>query len=83
MLSNHIQDLVTAVKAKPNSEWKNRTVSHLQNALATCKMLEDDEAQAIGIKRPGAALKHQSDGQCTCLEGAIDATCPQHGMKTS
>lgn len=84
MLSNHTQDLITAAKAKPNGLWRNKAVSALQSALAAFKMLEDDEAQAIGIKRPGAAanglVAQNIEQSCNvCPAGAIDKSCPVHG----
>lgn len=89
MISNHIEDLITAEQAHPNSLWRNKTVSHLQNALATSKMEEADVERAKALKRltgpANGQLGHVSNGSavCICPVGAVDAKCLVHNSPST
>lgn len=85
MLSNHIEDLITAAKAKPNSIWRNKGISRLQDALAAFKMDEMGNATVL----PAEALKSAVNAQpghvlagpslCTCSPGMVNTMCRVHG----
>lgn len=64
----HVEDLIAAVKALPNSYEKNKMNSHLQDVRAWAKMHSLRYEQA----------PHPAEN-CICIEGAVDAGCPVHG----
>lgn len=85
MISNHIEDLIVAAKAKPNSVWRNKTVSALLTALAAAKMDEMDTESALSIKRQ-ESVSAQATGHvptagdmCTCSPGMVNTMCRVHG----
>lgn len=79
MISDHIQDIITAMKAMPNSLHRNKAVSHAEDSLAHMLVLEMElypDRVVEGHTRP---LNGLVGGVCICPDGAIDKTCPVHG----
>lgn len=86
MISDHIRDLITAVKSNPNGINRNKAVSHLEDALAHCVVMEMDRNKTSIPIDPTADLLKQfmtlgRDELCICPDGALDVTCPIHGSK--
>ena len=56
-------------------KWMNRTLSHLDNAFASSKLIVRDGSLAA---TPEASALSET---CICPTGAVDNTCPIHGQK--
>lgn len=83
-LKNHIEDLITAYKAKPNSEWRNKVVSHLKDAYASAVVEEmkdpaaKSDAEVDSLLASGGVPPPRAAG-CTCPgPGVVDHACPIH-----
>lgn len=48
MLSHHIEDMITAIKAKPNGLHRNKALSHAQDMLAHVQLMEMEEGVIEG-----------------------------------
>lgn len=83
MISNHVEDIITAVKAKPNSLWKNKALSHAHDMLAALKMLEAEEYAHQNPSGHTEPLNAPKPRFCTCPEGGVYTTCPVHGGNKS
>lgn len=80
MISDHIKDVITAVKANPNGINRNKAVSHLEDALAHCLVMEYNVGDDATLRQRSNAI--DIPGRvCICPEGAVDATCPVDGFK--
>lgn len=57
-------------------KWMNRTLSHLDNAYAAAGL----------IIHPGTLADtpeaEKANTACICPPGALDKTCPMHGVKS-
>jgi hypothetical protein len=73
-LSHHIEDLITAYKSTPTSEWRNRVIGHLRNAQAASNMI-DDQHTDFNLKYDSRALERV----CSCSPGVLDNACYLHG----
>jgi hypothetical protein len=80
-LSNHISDLITAYKAMPNGERRNKIISHLKDAEAHGKLLEledprlksaADEASLFASGEGGGVAPSTS---CICKPGLRRSSC--------
>ena len=58
-----------------DAKWTNRTMSHLDNAFASSKLMVREGSIAAS---PEASVHN---GTCSCPQGAVDSTCPVHGQK--
>ena len=88
-LPNHIQDLITATKAMPNSLERNKIVSHLEDAKAHAIALDHrlDKAppptDADAPKGDPFQLRRGPQKSCICPNGEMgpyEANCPVHGL---
>lgn len=75
MIAGHIEDLITAAKALPNSLNRNKIISHLEDARAHAQVLELDYK---GDYKHAPA--RASVATCTCPQYpyAQDFNCPVH-----
>lgn len=82
MISDHIKDIITAVKALPNSLERNKTVSHLEDARVWMHSIEFKEGNRYGVPPTQRKdLEAEDLGlRCSCPEGAVDSHCPIHGL---
>jgi hypothetical protein len=76
MLSSHIEDIITAIKAMPNSLWRNKALSHAHDALAAIVMLETTMYASGVLNKHTEALNGQV---CICRPGIVDNKCLVHG----
>lgn len=77
-LKNHIEDLITAYKAKPNSEWRNKVVSHLKDAYAAA-VVEEQKDPAFRSDQDINSLEKVASQSCTCPHpGVHSKSCPIH-----
>jgi hypothetical protein len=93
MLSSHIEDIITAIKAMPNSLWRNKALSHAHNALAAIVMLEttmyasgssNGHTEPLNALETAEAIKRAVNGlkaNCICRPGIVDSKCPTHGNR--
>lgn len=81
MIADHIEDLITATKALPNSLHRNKIVSHLEDAKAHAIAL-DIKIDIREIQEPspfdGKSALDYARG-CICHKGMTDKQCPIHG----
>lgn len=84
MISNHIEDVIVALTTMRNGMHKNKAISHLQDALAHARLMEQDEQaeQSTDVPIAPAPIVGLESSQCICPEGAMDARCPVHGRLT-
>jgi hypothetical protein len=68
-----ISSMKKAVGVDP--KWMNRTLSHLDNAFASSKLIIREGSLADS---PEAQVHSET---CSCPTGAVDRTCPVHGQK--
>jgi hypothetical protein len=84
MISEHMEDVITAIKEMPNSLWKNKALSHAHDTLAALRMLETEKyptPKLGGLSEAGNGLE-MKEQRCTCpAPGAIDSRCPLHGSR--
>lgn len=88
MISSHIEDIITALKAKPNSLRRNKAVSHAEDLLAHVLLMEMEELpsdNSKGLKTPQNAsndpalsMKAAAEGFSRFAEAARNegCTCP-------
>lgn len=70
---DQISAMKKAVGVDP--KWMNRTLSHLDNAYASSKLIIRDGSLAA---TPEASANSET---CICPHGAEDSSCPVHGQK--
>jgi hypothetical protein len=93
MLSSHIEDIITAIKAMPNSLWRNKAMSHAHDALAAIVMLEttmyasgssNGHTEPLSASETADTIKQPINGlttTCICVPGIRDMNCPLHGQR--
>lgn len=81
-LSDHIKDLITAYKAMPNGERRNKVVSHLKDAEAHALLMNEqspsleDSADSIYRGNSHAVPPDLPPVQCICRPGMRNSACP-------
>jgi len=79
IIQEAIEKIETIKKSKAigvDPKWMNRTLSHLDNAFASSKLIVRTGSLA---DTPEASV--QGNEMCICPQGAEDKTCPIHGQK--
>lgn len=82
MITKHINDLITATKAMPNSLERNKIISKLEDAKAWSITMQNKLPQSVLDKEPPMDNKVYGNlpsaaigTHCTCPEGARDTNC--------
>lgn len=87
MISDHINDIITAAKAMPNGLNRNKMVSHLEDAKAHAIVLEGYTIAPVHKFKQQVTqeeLRNSLIGEnpfCICHDGTIDTACPVHSPK--
>lgn len=84
MNPQHIQDLITVYKAMPNSEWRNKVISHLKDAYAAAIVMQQTDP---GYKSPAEIMSLADTAPakvCNCDYQQVSTknfskSCPVHG----
>lgn len=95
MISSHIEDLITATKAMPNGQYRNKLSSALVDAYAYATMMEleiypgdknkpltgaqDASSTTIPLSAIRAEQNPYKAPGCTCPTGSVAFNCPVHG----
>jgi hypothetical protein len=90
MVSQQIQNIIDQLKSQPNSEWRNKVISHLKDSYASSIVMEGMDS-TFGLKHDSGLANEQkrhgfnvvsnvsSVGTCICIVGTVDRDCPIHG----
>lgn len=92
MISSHIEDLITATKAMPNGQYRNKLSSALVDAYAYATMMELEiypgdknkkltAPQNAPNERGLADVLPERPIGCTCPAQSVAFSCPIHGGK--
>jgi hypothetical protein len=85
MVSQQIQNIIDQLKSQPNSEWRNKVISHLKDSYASSIVMEGMDS-TFGLKHDSGLANEQiphslagiQQSICNCGPGFVSSSCPIH-----